>query len=521
MLESHRLASTITGVSRWWLWPYLLVLASSMAILASLWLAMVFPRTPVARPGPALDIQYEAVTQAGQQIVMSMSPEQLIDTSWFDQLQGLQAPLGSFTQALKLAALETQSRDPQTWPGRGNLLLDDLKIIEQNRNTPLQVQSLRSDLLGLYAPGGKLSAQKKPEASISRGFYATLLEWTQATALDPARPGLTWSQLNNSRNAWSRLIGQVGSLEGEARLNDDTPRMRADRELLEVLRSSGLRDRLVEHDNRWTQFSLAHERLQQLSEKLPAMPVLPEPAEPWQWSRLAYPGPLSQGILLAMVLAGTALLIQLFGHAQQARIQKRSVEQWLSLQQQMETDSRSLGQPLRQAQQHLDTTFAALRQAQDLSMQIQASPSQDLSGLEAWSGLRTLHQQTEQDLQLLRSKLFNIHLQFCNGTNQENLLYEIGFVTEGLETVNQSLRNMGRSLELLSSSIAPPAPEQGSDAQRQLQDALQNLRGQIKALQADHNDIKARLDESVGDVPQGRRFDGMQAASSNSGRSRG
>ena len=68
---------------------------------------------------------------------------------------------------------------------------------------------------------------------------------------------------------------------------------------------------------------------------------------------------------------------------------------------------------------------------------------------QAWSAAARIQADLESELMLLREKLLNIHLQFCSGATHENLVYDLAFTAEGIQTVLTTASDLGRSFAIL------------------------------------------------------------------------
>jgi hypothetical protein len=115
----------------------------------------------------------------------------------------------------------------------------------------------------------------------------------------------------------------------------------------------------------------------------------------------------------------------------------------------------------------------------------------------------------ESDLNLLREKLLNIHLQFCNGQTHENLVYDLSFTTEAIQTVFGTAKDLGRSVALLKDNLQRVETPEDDQEIVALINQVSGLRNATKRIALSLQDLSGRLQISVEDVPKGRRFEDL------------
>ena len=113
----------------------------------------------------------------------------------------------------------------------------------------------------------------------------------------------------------------------------------------------------------------------------------------------------------------------------------------------------------------------------------------------------------ESDLNLLREKLLNIHLQFCNGQTHENLVYDLAFTTEAVQTVFNTARDLGRSVALLKDNLQQVEAARDSHELESVMVQVNGLRTVTKRIALSLQELSDRLQVAVEDVPEGRRFE--------------
>jgi uncharacterized protein YoxC len=125
----------------------------------------------------------------------------------------------------------------------------------------------------------------------------------------------------------------------------------------------------------------------------------------------------------------------------------------------------------------------------------------------AWDVASNMQRELESDLNLLREKLLNIHLQFCSGQTHENLVYDLAFTTEAIQTVFTTARDLGRSVALLKDSLVQAEALGDGQELEALMAQVNGLRTSSKKITLSLQDLSSRLQLAVEDVPEGRRFE--------------
>ena len=126
---------------------------------------------------------------------------------------------------------------------------------------------------------------------------------------------------------------------------------------------------------------------------------------------------------------------------------------------------------------------------------------------QAWNAVMRMQSELESDLNLLREKMLNIHLQFCSGQTHENLVYDLAFTTEAIQTVFNTARDLGRSVALLKDNLQQLEVPRDSHEIEAVMTQVNGLRNTTKRISLSLQDLSGRLQVAVEDVPEGRRFD--------------
>jgi hypothetical protein len=237
------------------------------------------------------------------------------------------------------------------------------------------------------------------------------------------------------------------------------------------------------------------------------------PPAPFSWRQLAFPGSTVEGLnacLAVMVVAG-ALLVA----AQLARRHHMKLlsARFVQVTHQLEAAVRSIDGPLQQAVSKLDALsadFVPLLDKLNAMQQAQQTPSDTPHKTleeQAWATAVRMQQDLEADLSMLRDKLLNIHLQFCSGQSHENLVYDLAFTTEGLQTILLNAQDLARSFAMLKESLSPEQAKGPNPELAALISQASILRSGTKRIGQTLQELSAQLQVAVEDVPEGKRFE--------------
>jgi uncharacterized protein YoxC len=188
-------------------------------------------------------------------------------------------------------------------------------------------------------------------------------------------------------------------------------------------------------------------------------------------------------------------------------------ERWLSVTQELEAAIRTVDAPLANAVQRTEALSAEfgpiLEKLKSLQLALSTpteSPPKTMEA-QAWNSALRMQSELESDLNLLREKLLNIHLQFCNGQTHENLVYDLAFTTEAVQTVFNTARDLGRSVALLKDNLQQVEVARDSHELESVMAQVNGLRNATKRIALSLQELSDRLQVAVEDVPEGRRFE--------------
>jgi hypothetical protein len=132
---------------------------------------------------------------------------------------------------------------------------------------------------------------------------------------------------------------------------------------------------------------------------------------------------------------------------------------------------------------------------------------------QAWSAAARIQADLESELMLLREKLLNIHLQFCSGATHENLVYDLAFTAEGIQTVLTTASDLGRSFAILKEHLQQSDTTGNNQELSALMSQTTKLKSSVKRMTQQLGELSHKLQVAVEDVPDGKRFDSVSPQS--------
>ena len=531
MLEGRKLSLEMQrdSNSRVWTLLSLLIGIGCVLLLVSLWIGL-----SIAPPAPdkSQDNMAQAhakVLESVDQLKSSLAAEQVLTPELFNAIAERIPVLDGFAQAsAKATQTAADSRDAQIWPGRANLILDDLNTLILAKEPTLNLMRTRDSLSALYKPKGPISPQASVPLSAFREFNTGLAEWVKLTppnasssvsasaAKSPAiSTPITWGFVASSKVPLRQINAQMDALEGETKLTDsaNAAQAKAAQTLLTALNANNLMQSLRSTDEQMSKVWTAHERLLASLEQLPPVPKVIVAPAPFSWSQLAFPGNPAEGLMGAMALLVIGLSVLLATHISGQQHLKLMSQKWLALTQQLENTLRDVTQPLATSitqQEELIAEFNRLLEQSKLLQQTMntpvESPEKSLED-QAWRTTARMQLDLESELMLLREKLLNIHLQFCSGATHENLVYDLAFTAEGIQTVLTTASDLGRSFALLKEHLHQTDAVGNDQEVVAMMSQISNLKTSVKRMTQQLRDLSNKLQVAVEDVPDGKRFE--------------
>jgi hypothetical protein len=315
----------------------------------------------------------------------------------------------------------------------------------------------------------------------------------------------------------------MDALEAETKLTDSATaaQAKAAQTLLTALNANNLMQSIRSSDEQMSKVWTAHERLLASLEQLPPVPKVIAAPAPFSWSQLAFPGNAAEGLMGAMSLLIMGLAVFSAAHTASQQHLKVMSQKWLSLTQQLENTLRDVTQPLAASINQQEELIAEFNRLLDQSKLLQQtmntpveSPEKSLED-QAWRAAARMQSDLESELMLLREKLLNIHLQFCSGATHENLVYDLAFTAEGIQTVLTTASDLGRSFALLKEHLHQTDAVGNDQEVVAMMSQISNLKTSVKRMTQQLRDLSNKLQVAVEDVPDGKRFDTANAQRSN------
>ena len=516
MLEGRKLSLEMQRDSHGRLWTIVSLLISVLCLmlLASLWIGLTFAPPPPDKSQDNMAQAHAKVLEVLATLKASLAPDQTLNAELYADMVNGATLLTEFSQ---LAAKGTQkpadSIDAQTWPGRANLILQDLNTLVQAKEPTLNFLQTRDALSALYKPKGPLLPQASAPLTAYRELSNAVSEWSKATAA--ATP--TWAALNNAKTPWRQINVQMDALEAEAKLTDNAAQAKPAQLLLTALSQNNLMANIRSADEPMTKVWSAHERLLNNLDNLPPVPVVIVPPAGFSWSQLAFPGSTQEGLMGIAALLVIGLSVFVAAHISRQRHLKLMAHKWLGLSQQLENTLREVTQALTHSVHQQDALVAEFNPLLEQSRTLQQTLNTPLETPEktledqAWRAAARMQSDLESELQLLREKLLNIHLQFCSGATHENLVYDLAFTAEGIQTVLTTASDLGRSFAILKEHLHQPDAVRSNPEVAEIIAQMTHLKNSVKRMSQQLRDLSNKLQVAVEDVPDGKRFDTSQS----------
>ena len=525
MLEGRKLSLEMQRDSngRFWTLLSLLISTACILLLASVWIGIAIAPPPPDKSQDNMAQAHAKVVELVDRLKMNLAAEQVLTPELYAEMVEQAQLLSNFSQmSANAIQAPTDSRDGLIWPGRANLILEELNTLVLAKETTLNFLQIQNSLSGLYKPKGPLSAQASAPLTAFREFSAAVAEWSKVTGseLGSAKPSassvpLTWALLMSSKTAWRQINAQMDALEVEAKLTDNAAQAKSAQTLWSALNQNNLLQSIRSTDEQMAKVWVAHERLLVNLEKLPPVPKVILPPEAFSWSQLAFPGKAVEAVKGAIALLVIGLSVLLAAHISRRQHLKLMSHKWLSLTQQLENTLRNVTQPLAASihqQEELILEFNRLLDQSRLLQQTMNTPvetPQKTLEDQAWRAAARMQADLESELLLLREKLLNIHLQFCSGATHENLVYDLAFTAEGIQTVLITASDLGRSFAIVKEHLHQADATVNDQELVAMMTQISNLKNSVKRMAQQLRELSNKLQVAVEDVPDGKRFDSV------------
>lgn len=474
--------------SRLGLWQTLCTLAT-LLIVGSVWIAQSTRNQLSSTTSPlGQTLSLMATSQA------LVQPTQALNAD-FDQ--SLQATLQSVT-----TLVDAPAPLPPVLKTKLGALKTELAALQVETEKAAQT---------LLKPAGMIKLLNgKSSTTASKALLPALQQWA-STVPDAADTAPTWAQLTQSQTAWTQVMSAVQTLQAEAQ-NSSSKNVKLAKDVLASFATVAPLHAMEAHTQVLDTLLQAHNQLvKSLSQPLTSEELAA--AHPWDWRRLGYPAEPTQGLLLA---AGLLLFNLALGHvARQAVLTEKAPSsdthgpvpaqdllahrQWLSL--------------LLHQREEAESAMAHLLEASDKLGQVQLESHVPLFQLiwQAQSQTPTLtHEQQhlqqassaqrllQEEVQRLQEKLINVHLQFCQGAHQDNLMYDLAYLSEAVKGLQASAEQVS---QILNQGAHPPADAaQRPQPDQAFAERLDAWRAQLRDVKRQLNEAQSLLEKSLKNV---------------------
>jgi hypothetical protein len=126
-----------------------------------------------------------------------------------------------------------------------------------------------------------------------------------------------------------------------------------------------------------------------------------------------------------------------------------------------------------------------------------------------WLGVRKLQQDIQQDVQLIREKLLQFHVQFSQGGSHENLTYDLAYVVQGLESVEAMISTLMQQLDLMGKQPWDQDVMALPVLSEQWRVQVLAFKRQLKAMRKEIEEVEGLIDRAAEKVPHDLRFEDL------------
>jgi hypothetical protein len=474
------------NITRFALWQFFSTVAAVL-LLGSVWISLSDKNKEEA---------YNAPLQ--QALSLISDSQEIIRPS-----QSLNVEFEKHVQAI-LTSMTVLVEDKTSLSAALNVRLGELKTDMET------VLTEKENGVALWSKLGNINKLlgSKTNSVPAKDFLSALQQWAavfQGLTGDTPR---TWGQIIESHPAWTRVMSSLQTLQDESQ-STNSKNAKAAKEILSMLTASAPMTAIEMHSQALEKLLQARSRLEKnLSQPFTAEEVAS--ARPWGWHRLGYPSDPGQGLLIVAGLLLVSLVLgwsgrpRLIGQAKhsenaptpQTRQDLLAHKEWLGLllHQREEAESalahlleagNKLGEVMLQSHEPL---FQLIWQAQNQSP-IETHEQHHLK--KALIAQTQLH----EEVQRLQEKLINVHLQFCQGTHQDNLMYDLAYLADAFKGLLESTEQIGHLLQKgvqpATNAIERPQPDD------QFAERLDAWRTQLREVTRELNEAQTLLEKSL------------------------
>lgn len=508
MLETRKLSEKTRHFSVWGKlsWSPLVLVALILLFCISMILGMIWPSAE--RDQSRKNQEYQDVKNVLQDLPKYLDHSRLIDRVFVEDLHAQQLRLEKCKEALSLKSDTRSARDPQTLLGRVNIIVDDLRILQSAYSLSENQKNLVEILV---IAKEKVVVKRYPDGSAAKGFQWASLNWIDAQRTIPSSITITWKTLEDGKPLWQHMIGQLAAVEMDLQSSQDVARRQAAKDLWDLLNTQKQLDLLRQTDAMYSQILLSKERLTVSLKNLP-QPVLEEVGVNQIWQRLIFSGSQLHGLMLMSMSLGILFIVLLVHQLGHRKGMQKLAENWLQWAVSQEVKIRKTAPIL----EGLKTSTSRMTDGLDvlvdrLKHTSRAAQEQDEeeSLAQTWHGLQKLKIDIYQEVQMTREKLLNVHAQFCSGATRENLIYDMAYIAQALETIESSVQTLSRHLDLINKKSTDSAALSAHEMFVRWSTEIQDFKRQFQSMFKDLEAVESLVELVVEDVPQAIRFDAM------------
>jgi hypothetical protein len=149
-------------------------------LLASVWIGMAISPPPPDKSQDNMAQAHTQVLEHTERLKSNLAAEQILGPELYAEMVAHVQVLSDFSQmSAKAIQIPADSRDGQFWPGRANLILEDLNTLLLAKEPTLNFLNTQSALSALYKPKGSISPQASAPLTAFREFNAAVAEWSK------------------------------------------------------------------------------------------------------------------------------------------------------------------------------------------------------------------------------------------------------------------------------------------------------------------------------------------------------
>ena len=348
--------------------------------------------------------------------------------------------------------------------------------------------------------------QNKASSAAGKELWTALNTWTRSLQGATELSQSDWTQLSESQAAWATVTAAWPALEDEVQ-RAASKSVKGPKEFMASLTAALPPASLEAHTQALHALLQARTQLEQSLTPPPTAQELAA-ARPWNWRRLGFPAAPQQGLLWATVLLVASLACGWAARRFAPRVtasptdlpptvsaqDRLAHKQWLSLLLHQREEAESALAHLQAAGDQLGEVLLASHEP--LFQLIWQAQTQTPTLTHAQAHLQqasAAHHLLLDDVQRLTEKLVNVHLQFCQGTHQDNLMYDLAYLAEAFKGLQTATEQLGHILAQGAQPVAEPGPR----PDQAFAERLDAWRAQLHQVTRQLHEAQASLEKSL------------------------